>query len=527
MQAFHFNRESLSQIDEQHLNLAYNQDAYLPYINRSFSINVVENQIDDKKIFPKHTRNILVQSLTAQYENVTTSDKVKSNIELLKSKNTFTITTGHQLSLFTGPLFFVIKIMHAIKLCERLSTEYPDYNFVPVYWMASEDHDFEEIQSFSLFKKEIKWETDQSGPVGRFDTDGLGGLMEMVKAFFDNHPESEIHELLKAYEGENFSIATRQLVNKLFSDYGLVILDADNRELKSQFSSVIKHELTDGFSNKAVSKTNAELQKDGVKIQVNPREINLFYIKKGLRKRIIKIGDKYHVDEVGNFTKSELEEELKEYPERFSPNVILRPVYQETILPNLVYIGGAGELSYWLQLKGVFDAAGVVYPLISLRNSVLWIDELTSKKISKLDLVMEDLFRPIDKLKKEYIETLNEEELNFDQLDEQTMALSAIMRDSILATDDSMEGYSSSEVVKLNKQMDNLKSKLIRIAKSKNESSMKAIDQIMEKLFPGGKLQERTINFFQLCPNGDYKFKLDILKDCIDPEINDLIVIRE
>ena len=150
--------------------------------------------------------------LSDQYSQVKNTGKVQENIELLKRENTFTVTTGHQLSLFTGPLYFILKILHVIKLSEKLKKEFPSQNFVPIYWMATEDHDFEEIQTMNLFGKPFTWYSEQNGPVGRFKLQGLGQVREEIKAMFSNHPDADINSLIETYHGENLADATRNLV---------------------------------------------------------------------------------------------------------------------------------------------------------------------------------------------------------------------------------------------------------------------------------------------------------------------------
>lgn len=528
MQVFNFNRGNLNLFNEQHINLVYNQDVYTPYINNNFSIQNFENQISQKEQnYPDSHREILVSSLRQSYNGVSDKSESLENIELLKANNTFTVTTGHQLSLFTGPLYFVIKIIHVIKLAERLQNEYPDVNIVPVFWMATEDHDFEEIQSIDLYGKKVTWDSSQKGPVGRFDLEGFEDVKREVADFFGNHADAQIHDLLKKYDGGNLAEATFNLVHELFKKYGLVIVDGDNVDLKRMFIPTIEKELISQFSFEAVSKTNTELEKDGGKIQVFARDINLFYIEKGIRQRIEQIDGKYIIEGIGSFSESEILEKVKLNPECFSPNVILRPLYQETILPNLAYIGGGGEISYWLQLKRVFDEMNVVYPLIGIRNSIMWIENAISKKIAKIDLVLEDVFKHTDIIKREFIELHSGEELNFEEIEAMATELGKQIEDSILMIEPNMQGYATAEIVKLNKQIEGVKSKLIKLSKTKHDQSMKFIEQVREKLFPNGGLQERSANIISFCPDGNISERIDMLYRAIDPEQKDFLVLRE
>lgn len=528
MEKFKVNREKINQVGQQHLNLVYSQEKFSKYINKSYELESFKSQIEEKKkSYLYSQREELVQVLSDQYSQVKNTGKVQENIELLKRENTFTVATGHQLSLFTGPLYFILKILHVIKLSEKLKKEFPSQNFVPIYWMATEDHDFEEIQTMNLFGKPFTWYSEQNGPVGRFKLQGLGQVREEIKAMFSNHPDADINSLIETYHGENLADATRNLVHELFKKYGLIIIDADNTKLKKMFAPTIKKELLESFSFNAVEETNKQLIIDGSKIQVNPREINLFYILDGFRKRIIKENGVYTIDGMPSFSEEEMLAELDKNPERFSPNVILRPLYQEMILPNLAYVGGAGELSYWLQLKGVFDAVKCTYPMIGIRNSVLWIDGATSKKMTKINLEIDDLFETKDALKKGFVKNNSEGKLDFEAIDQLQKSLSDEINRLVTSIEPSMKGYASAEDSRLIKQMESLKAKLIKTSKSKHESSLKTIDQVIDKLFPNGGLQERNVNFFSFCPDGDYKSALNMLYNCIDSAEKDLIIIKE
>ncbi len=528
MQVFHFHRDHLPEVNAQHLNLVYNQEVFLPYIQQTFSLEHFEKQIDLKEDnYTQKNRGVLVKALQKQYENVEEKDGVMDKIQLLQEANTFTVTTGHQLSLFTGPLYFVIKILHVIKLSKELKKNYPDYNFVPVYWMASEDHDFEEIQSMNLFGKKFTWESTQKGAVGRFSTEGLEEVKMKIKEMFQNHPNAEIHSLLDAYSGDNFAEATRNLVHFLFKKYDLIILDGDDRSLKQFFIPMMKKELEESFAYHAVNKTNKDLVRDGAKIQVHAREVNLFYLKEGIRNRIIKRDNHFEIEDVGNFSLTEIIEELENYPERFSPNVILRPLYQEFILPNLAYVGGVGEISYWLQLKGVFDAVQITYPLISVRNSVFWIDAPTAKRMMKIDMKLECIFKPKDLIKKEYILHHEKEALNFELFDKRLQKLKDELSDLVLGVDESKTSFISAENARLDRQMENYKSKLIKMSKGRHDNALKQIDHVKDKLFPNGNLQERVVNFFSFSPDGNYTSRLDKLYAKIDPIKNDFLILRE
>ena len=521
-----FNREETGLFTSISNQLSYNQINLSQFINQPFSKEAFEKQIIEKeKSFSESKRKILFNVLSENYKNTLISSETSKNINLLLEKNTFTVTTGHQLSIFTGPVYFIYKILHTIRLANELKELYPTSNFVPVFWMASEDHDFEEIQSVNLFGKNLKWDTDQKGPVGRFEMESFENVKNEFKEFFENNPESEVLNTLEHYSGKTLSEATFNIVNQLFKKYGLVIIDGDNSILKKEFSPIIKQELETQFSYNEVLETNKILQEENIKLQITPREINLFYIENNLRSRIQLHEKGYFIEEKGIFTKDELFDLLEKSPECFSPNVVLRPLFQETILPNLCYLGGGGEIAYWLQLKGVFNKTNTPFPLIQVRNSFLFVDNGTRKKLDKLNLTLTDLFNSTEELKKKYVLSNSSEELNFNNIDNSFKEFCSVITKQINQVDLNLKSYGEAEISRLEKQLISIKQKLIKTEKNKHEASLNQIEQIKIKIFPNGGLQERSMNFFSLCADGNIESHLNEIYSAIDTFGNDLIVI--
>lgn len=476
-----------------------NQEKVLqPLYNRFPTLESFKDQIEEKQSnFSSKTRHILVDVLKSQYQTLEHTEDSITNIELLKENNTFTVTTGHQLNLYTGPLYFLYKIISTIKLCKQLKKQYPTFNFVPVYWMATEDHDFEEINHFHLNDKIIHWNQEGNGPVGRRSTNGLEPVYEAFVAHIGigKNAEQLKNWFKEAYlNHDNLSDATRYLAHQLFGAYGLVILDADNHSLKELFSPHIKHELLNRDSI-FDSQKSFSILKDYT-IQVNPREINLFYISDSLRERIIFEENQYRINNTNiTFSENEILEELKNYPEKFSPNVILRPLYQEAILPNLCYIGGGGELAYWFELKEVFRKHQVPFPILLLRNSVLLATQKQEQKRLKMNVTWKDLFQ-----KKEVFinqKTLELSELNFDFdsqrifLERQFETLEALA----YKTDKSFIGAVKAQKAKQLNGLDHLEKRLLKAEKKSHQDILMRLAVLHGELFPNGGLQERTLNF--------------------------------
>ena len=458
-----------------------------------------KTQIEEKeKSFNEKSRSILVSVLKKQYQNIETSESSFENIEILKSDNTFTITTGHQLNLFTGPLYFLYKIVSAINLSKALKTKYPECNFVPIYWMATEDHDFEEINYFNFKGKKIRWNRNSKGAVGELSTEGLDQVFELFSKEIGGGKNAEYIKSIfrKSYlEHNNLADATRYLANELFKDYGLVIIDANEAELKNQFVPFIENELINQTSFNAVSKTDDALS-NLYNIQVNPREINLFYLDKNLRERIVFEDGVYKVlNTKVTWSKSEMLKHLHEMPERFSPNVIMRPLYQEVILPNLCYIGGGGELAYWFQLKDYFNKVEVPFPILLLRNSVLIQTENQHKKLENLNISNEDIFLKRNAFINKKVREISNIDINFSTQMEHLKHQFEDLYKLAEQTDKSFLGAVKSQEAKQLKGLHNLENRLLKAQKKKLSDEVLRMTDLQNELFPNQSLQERNSNF--------------------------------
>lgn len=458
-----------------------------------------KDQIDEKKRnYPLENRKILVAAIENQTNELLLSEATRQNIALLSDPKTFTITTGHQLNLFTGPLYFLYKIVSTINLCTTLKKQYPEYNFVPIYWMATEDHDFEEINYFNFRNSKIKWNRESTGPVGRLGPDGLN---EVLEVFANELGLGENAAYLKQLfensyiKHNNLADATRFLANELFGSNGLVILDGDDTKLKQLFVPYVRQELLQQTSFQKVTETNSILEKEYA-IQVNPREINLFYIEDDLRERIVLEDHRYKVNNTKlSFSEKEILEMVENYPEKFSPNVILRPLYQEIILPNLCYIGGGGEIAYWLQLKLNFEANNITFPILLVRNSVVLAKEKQINKADKLKLTWADLFSNQQELFNNKTKEFSSFKIDFSEqkehLKQQFEKLEAIANQ----TDKSFIGAVKAQQAKQIDGLDNLEKRLLKAEKRVHAEKLERIILLQNELFPNQGLQERRANF--------------------------------
>jgi bacillithiol biosynthesis cysteine-adding enzyme BshC len=456
--------------------------------------------------------------LQNQYASVETSALTNQNIQSLANPNTFTVTTGHQLNLFSGPLYFLYKIISTINLSTALKAKYPTYHFVPIYWMATEDHDFEEINYFNFNGKKFRWNRESSGPVGKLSTEGLSELFEIYAHEIGSG--SNANEIKKMFQEaylkhDNLTDATRHLANALFGEYGLVILDADNSKLKEAFIPFAKEEILKQTSFNTVTKTTEKLKE--YTIQVNPREINLFYLEDNLRERLIFEDEKYKVNNTKiEFSEKEILTLLENHPEKFSPNVIMRPLYQEIILPNLCYIGGGGEIAYWLELKSFFEAVNITFPILLLRNSALLATEKQVKKADKLELNWNDLFLKQATLVNAKTRELSEFSIDLTEQKEQLQKQFSALFEITKKTDKSFAGAVKAQEAKQIKGLEKLEKRLLKAQKRKLSDVLERITDLQNDLFPNQSLQERQNNFSEFyLENG--KNLIPVLIQKLDP----------
>jgi bacillithiol synthase len=467
-------------------------------------------------------RKVLVEHLQKQYASVVLNDAVKKNIDLLLNENTFTITTAHQPNLFTGPLYFLYKILHAIKLAADCKKQFSQNNFVPVFYMGSEDADVDELAHFWLSGEKRIWKTEQSGAFGRFVADKeLVKLIDAMAGELGVHVYGdEIVNKLKAYYkvGVTIQQATFELVNDLFAEYGLIVLIADAALLKQQMIAVFEDELLNHNSSKLVEQTAKQLEQH-YKVQAGGREINLFYLDEDLRERIEAKGDGYAVANTTiEFSKDEMLKELKEHPERFSPNVILRGLFQETILPNIAFIGGGGEIAYWLELKAVFDFYKVPFPVLVLRNSFLLIEEKWKEKINKLQLTIEDSFKPAEAILNEQVLRSSTHTLKLNGSLTDAEKLYEHLKQLSAAVDPTLEKHVEALKTKTIYRLQELEKKIFRAEKRKYDAERRQIEQFKTALFPNNGLQERVDNFSAYYAKWGKEFIAELYKQSLGLE---------
>lgn len=489
-----------------------------------FSLENIQKQMQEKEnSFSENQRNILVKALANQLLGVSLSEKQKENLRLLGEENSFTIVTGHQLNLFTGPVFFIYKILQTIKTCRFLKEKIADKNFIPVFWMATEDHDFEEINHFKTQNNFYQIHAKSGGAVGRIIIENQNFIDEFEKEFKDDVYGTELIRWIKeAYAiGNTLSEATKILVNRLFSEYGLLIIDGDDDALKSQMASVFEDELLNESLYHHSQKRVQEISEKYGKVQVNPREINLFYLSK-TRNRIEKHQQNFKVLETEiEFSASEIQNQIQ----HISPNALMRPVYQEKILPNLAYIGGNAEIAYWLELQDYFDYLKIPFPVLIPRNSMLFITEKIGKKMDKLGLLIEDFFKNFSQIINDTLLSDSEILVTLEEKEKEIRNSFAVIKNKAVLTDKTFENLVNAEETRQLKSFDRMKKRLLRAEKIKQNEKLERMHALFQEVHPGGNWQERVYNFSVFYAEHGRKWMDEVLEK-MDVENSSLIISK-
>ena len=487
------------------------------------SVSDLQAQAQKKKeVYSSSKRQNLVEVWNKQISSFASESQLE-NLKLLENENTFTVTTGHQLTLFAGPLYLIYKVLHVVRLSEEFNKGQNEFKAVPVFWMASEDHDFDEVKSTHLFNQKLTWESAQTGPVGRFNMNDFQEIATQFKTFFEGK-ETEINELLAIPEKADYASYLQEFISKLFSEFGVLVLQPDCLDLKREFVPVILRELASPLAHHAVLNTNKQIEEAGFKPQAQARDCNLFYLKAGERLRVEPLENGLAID--GKiYSKEELSNLVESEPENFSPNVILRPVYQETILPNLVYVGGGGEMAYWIQLKGVFDVHDTLFPLIQQRISIQLADGALKKRMDKLNWPYERYFESKEDLKKLFLKENEGDDLDLSVLYSEFNTLRLTMIEKAKSIEATLESFAEAETVRIKKQLESFEQRLVKQLKQRHEQVLQSIDFISERIIPENTLQERYFHWLQFAPSGAYNELLNQIHAEIDPFEKELIVI--
>jgi bacillithiol synthase len=487
------------------------------------------------KLFKKRTdlyninRDHLFSILQNQYSGIQTSHRTEKNLSALKEKNTLAVVTGQQLGIFGGPLYTFYKIITAVKLCENLNERYDDFNFVPVFWLEGDDHDFEEVKSINIIDennnlKKISYEDEvpeeeNKGSVGflRLNADINRFFNELSEELRDTEFKDDIISKIKSFysEGRTFKEAFRDLLLWIFESYGLLIFDPQDPEVKQLLKPIFKKEISDFRIHSEKLVNISAVLEDEYHAQVKVRPINLFYHTDEGRHLIEPVENEFRLKRKRKkFTLDELQDLIEKEPARFSPNVLLRPVCQDYLLPTAFYIGGPSEISYFAQVTPLYDIYKVEPPIIYPRSSATLIEKNIDSLLEKYDLSLTDIFTDSDQLKTRVIEIISPSSLDdiFNETANEIELIYDRLKERLFEFDKTIADTSTKYRQKTAHYLDELKGKAIDAQKKKHEVTLRQVDKLSTALFPNSNLQERELNFIYFA----YRYGIEFISKIYD-----------
>ncbi len=492
-----------------------NKFFFADYKEKEEIFKVIDSKLHNynaNRYFDKHT---LTDVLKRQNMSFGANEKSAANIELLQEENTFAVVTGQQVGLYTGNIYTIYKTITAVKLAEDLKEKFPQFNFVPVFWLESEDHDLEEANHIHLINRqnelvrigydEIVPDEDVSKrnakPVGslKFDSKINEINEQLAAALMDTEYKPKILEKINSFyrEGNDYKTAFAEFMNWIFKDYGLVFIDCSDSEIKKLLTPVFEKELnTSPKMCEAIINTSAELEKH-YDLQVKPKVINLFYIHNGNRLLIEpREGNRYALrNSKRRFEQEELMKILFEDPENFSPNVVLRPLCQDYLLPTIAYVGGPSEVSYFAQLKPAYEHYDITMPVIYPRISVSIVESKINKFLKNYDINFEDIFDH-KKLLAKVVEKISEVKIEdeFSKFYDDLNRVFYDMKNMTAKVDKTLLNTVDNQKDKVIQNLELFKNKLTNAQANKSDTTTSQLDKVTNNIFPKGSLQERVIN---------------------------------
>ncbi|MHC1736924.1 MAG: bacillithiol biosynthesis cysteine-adding enzyme BshC [Ignavibacteriaceae bacterium] len=496
------------------LDFLYNFNNVKPFYTHNFRekelFPVVFNQ--NRKI-DSIRREKIYDILKNQYQDTNTSKKTQTNIELLKNPNTLAVVTGQQLGLFGGPLYTLYKTITVIKLCNSLSEEFDSYNFVPVFWMESEDHDLEEITSLTLpdeagNPKQINYLDPQSASENRQSVGDLqlGGEIEaFLKTYRESMRTTDFSEfqfsiLSEAYKSDsNYLQAFRKLMISLFDSYGVILFNPNDKDAKEMLKPLFLQEINDFRKHtEALVNVSATLD-DHYHAQVKVKPVNLFMQYDGGRYLIEPVEEGFRLkNKRVKFTKEELLGKIDSTPELFSPNVLMRPVCQDYLFPTAFYVGGPGEIAYFAQALTLYDFFKVNKPVLYPRASVTLVERSINSLLTKYNLKFTELLLSKDKLTEKIINTLTGSGIDetFNDSKEKIDKILEKIRSDFVEIDPQLADMSAKYKQKIFSYLDEYKAKAAEAQKRKYDVVIKQSQKALNNLYPDSVLQERAFNYF-------------------------------
>ncbi len=461
---------------------------------------------------PAVDRAALTGILGDQNEELQAGQAARDNIRRLLDPSCLAVVTGQQAGLFSGPSYTIYKALTAIKNAEALTQA--GMSAVPVFWIASEDHDWAEIDHVEIpdvegMQRRIQYPADPAwagAPVGQLP---IGPAMETVRAeFLAALPPTEfkgpLGEMLARHyaEGRSFARALGGLMAELFRPWGLIVIDPADPRLKQLTLPLFQRVLSEPETiTSRLLEQNAALAAAGYSPQVLVEEgaLPLFLIENGKRRLLRKRGDTYHLKgEETAFSLKELSDRLARSPADFSPNVLLRPLYQDALIPVAGYVGGPAEISYFAQVKALYRWYGQPMPAIFPRVSYTILERKMQRIFEKYHLSFSDLFAGMDFCLQKAVENSvgNDSAQAMNQVETQIAGILDGLQPSLQKVDPTLVDALNNSRVKILYQVSHLRTKFVNAHARQNEALTRQLSRAAQVLYPERNLQERSVNFF-------------------------------
>ena len=482
----------------------------------------------------KYQREKLSSILGQQSRRFGSAEEGFKNIELLKEPDSLVIFTGQQVGLFGGPLFTIYKAISILKLAQELSFRF-SRSFIPVFWLDSEDHDFEEVRSTSIIDKENQLEEIRYSPAKTPSgepmykvvlEEEINSCVEKLKSSL--HPTEFKDEVVHALEdryskGQTLPNSFAKWMVRLLGKYGLVIADPGDKELKKLAIDFFLKEIENpGRSMGLVRETGKTLESSGYHQQVVKSEemVNLFLEVKEKRSTLKWSGEAIQIDGVNRkLSQNELRQIIEEEPERLSPNVLLLPLMRSYLFPTAAYIGGPGEISYYAQLKSVFDFFDIPMPVVYPRASVTLIEDKIKQLLQKYSLEFIDLFQDPEILinsilKEKFPDPL---ENTLEKKRNEILKILDSLEQELISSEPTLKQNLETTRGKIDYELKRLGEKLFQAYRQKDQTLKEQVYKAKKNLFPDNKLQERVLNLVPYLIKYGFEF-VDFLYNKVEIE---------
>lgn len=474
-------------------------------------------------------RKILVSAINSFYSSFKPSKKTKVNIDLLQKDKTVAVVTGQQLGILGGPLYTFYKTITAIKLAGFLKERFEDYNFVPVFWLEGDDHDFQEVSELLLIdqKNELhkfiyddkKPEDFNRGMIGalKFNEGIEDTILKIKTELRETEFTKDAFEMFvnDYHSGKSYKEAFSNLIFSFFDEEGLILFDPQMKEIKDLLKPIFKKELTnyEDHANKVV-KVSADLE-EVYHSQVKVKPINLFLSENNGRYSIEPDEDQFKLKgKRQKFSLIELLDEVENNPEKFSANVLLRPITQDYLLPTGFYVAGPSEISYFAQVMPLYEKFGISEPIIYPRSSVTVLEKPIKNVLEKYELNVEDIFIEEKLLNNKVLNQVADVRIE-DLLKNEEHQIEKAMDDikeKLFGIDPTLKDLSDKTFQKIKQSIDILKSKAENAQERKHDVTLRQIKKASISLYPNNNLQEREINWLYFAN----KYGMDIIKYIFD-----------